>query len=104
MMKRNPARAGRRVQQRVQYRPVRNSVASIFHGLRFSEGRCNRTAVQMITPDHDRRFDFACLDEMVDALAEPCAFAVAEPADPRRQTLEMNLLARSEERRVGKEW
>src|SRR6476646_3596619 len=48
----------------------------------------------MVASDHDRRADLAALHELVDALAELGALAVAEPAHARRQALERNALLR----------
>src|SRR5258708_6707511 len=48
----------------------------------------------MITANDNRRGKRARLYQMVDALAELGALAISEPADPCRQTLEMDLLAR----------
>src|SRR5512132_1208719 len=42
----------------------------------------------MIPPDHHRRLDLARADELVDREPRTGAVAVAEPADPRRQSLE----------------
>src|SRR5260370_16643572 len=48
----------------------------------------------MVSADDDRRLDGAISDELVEAQAGARAFAVAEPADARRQTLELHFLAR----------
>src|SRR5690348_570762 len=46
----------------------------------------------MIASDRDRRFEIATLDEVVDSFAHLRAFAVAEPADARGQSLEVNAI------------
>src|SRR5215467_5064875 len=46
----------------------------------------------MIPAEHDRRLDLTLGDEIVEAEPRLVPFAVAKPADPRGQALEMNLL------------
>src|SRR6185369_16159464 len=48
----------------------------------------------MIAPDRNWRFEIATLDEIVDRLAHLGTLAVTEPADTRRQSLEVNAIAR----------
>ncbi len=48
----------------------------------------------MIAADDDRRFDASLAHELVDAEPEPRALAVAEPQDPRGQSLEGHALLR----------
>src|SRR5262249_8400717 len=48
----------------------------------------------MIAPDDDGGFNLSTLDEMIDSLAEPGAFAVTEPADSGGQSLKLYLLSR----------
>src|SRR5260370_41532126 len=48
----------------------------------------------MVSADDDRRLDGATSDELVEAQAGAGTLAVAEPADARRQPLELHLLAR----------
>src|SRR5437016_14539691 len=48
----------------------------------------------MIAPDHDRRLDLALLHEIVHRQPELRAFAMSKPADARRQSLELDALAR----------
>src|ERR1041385_3613330 len=48
----------------------------------------------MIAPDRDRRFQIAALHEVVDSFAHLGALAVTEPADARRQSLQVNAFAR----------
>lgn len=47
----------------------------------------------MVAADHDRRLQRAVGDHLVEPLARPVAFAVAEPADPGGQALELDALA-----------
>ena len=48
----------------------------------------------MIAPHHDGRFDFAALYQVVDGHTEAGALAVSQPADARRQSLELDAFAR----------
>ena len=48
----------------------------------------------MIAADHDRRFQFAARDEIVEREAEFVALAIAEPADARGQALKADALLR----------
>src|SRR5260370_40976708 len=48
----------------------------------------------MVSADDDRRLDGAIADELVEAQAGARTFAVAEPADARRQALDLLFLAR----------
>ena len=46
----------------------------------------------MVAPDHDRGGDLPGADQLVEAQSQPGPFAVAGPADPRRQPLVGDLL------------
>ena len=46
----------------------------------------------MVAPDHDRRLDGAGADELVEPVARSGTLAIAEPADPRGQSLEADAL------------
>src|SRR5689334_13143387 len=93
-MKRNPTRAARGVQQRVENGPISDRIRTIFHPFGLAKRRGYRSRVEMIAPDRDRRFQIAALDEIVDRFAHFGAFAVAEPADARGQALEVHAIAR----------
>ena len=56
MMKRNPTRAARRVQQRIENRPVSNCIRAVFHCFGLAKWRSDRAGVEMIAADRDRRF------------------------------------------------
>src|SRR6185369_17449856 len=73
---------------------VGDSVRSVFHRFSFTKRRRHRTGVEMIAPDRNWRFEIATLDEIVDRLAHLGTLAVTEPADTRRQSLEVNAIAR----------
>ena len=51
----------------------------------------------MIATDGDGRFQVAATDEFVDCFAHLGAFAVAEPADARGQSLKLHAFAREPE-------
>ena len=88
VMHRHPGGAGGGVQQRVQNRPVGDGVAAVAHAFGLAVRRGDRSGVEMIAADHDRRRDRALAHQLVDAQAEARAIAVAEPEDARRQSLE----------------
>src|SRR4051812_44696023 len=48
----------------------------------------------MIAPNHDWRLDLAFLYQVIHGQSELCALAISQPADARRQTLELNAFAR----------
>src|ERR1051326_9060056 len=93
-MDRYPTGAAGGVEQSVEQRPVSHGVTAIFHALGFAIRRGDRAAVQMVTPDHDWRLDFAFLDQIIHGQAELRALAMTQPADARRQSLELDSLAR----------
>ena len=86
-------RAGRRVDQRVEQRPVGDGVGAVGHRLGLAVRRRDRARVEVVAADHDRRRQLAAAHHLVEAQAEPVALAVAEPADARRQALEGDPLA-----------
>ncbi len=55
VMNGNPGRARRRIEHRVEQRPIGDGVRPVAHGFGFAIGRRHRTGIQMIAPDHDRR-------------------------------------------------
>ena len=87
---RYPGRACGSVNQRIEERPICDRVAAVEHSFGFAIRRCDRACVEMIAPDDNRRFDFTALHQFVHGYAELGAFAVSEPADPRRQPLKLN--------------
>ena len=64
------------------------------HRLGLALGRGDRAGVEVVAPDHDRGLDLAGGDHLVEAQPGEMALAVAEPADPRRQALEVHPLGR----------
>ena len=91
---RDPARATRGAEQGIEEGPVGYGVRAIGHFLRFAEWRCDRTAIEMIAADDNRRFQFAAGDQVIEREAEFVALSVTEPANARRQTLESHALLR----------
>ena len=83
---RNPGCASGGVDQRVEQRPIGDRVAAIEHSFRFAIGRCDRAGIEMIASNHNRRFDFAALHQLVYRHAEFGAIAVTEPANARGQS------------------
>src|SRR5688500_98991 len=94
MMKRHPTRSTCRVQQGIKDGPVCDCVRSVFHSLSFAKGRRNGTGVEMIAADRHRCFQITSFDEIVYRFAHLGAFAVAEPANARRQSLKVDAIAR----------
>src|SRR5213592_2884294 len=94
VMHRDPRRAGRRVHERVEDRPVRDRVAAVLHTLGLAVGRGDGARIEVVAADDDRRSEVATLDELVDPLAEQRALAVTEPAHPRGKTLERHAALR----------
>src|SRR5919202_1597434 len=92
MVHAHPRRTGCRVQEGVEDRPVRDGIRSVLHRLRLPVRGRNRARVEMIAPDHHWGRDATRADEVVDRKPRLCAIAVAEPADPRRETLERHAL------------
>ena len=57
-------------------------------------GLATEPRIQMVAADHDRRLQFARRHHLVEGQAEPVALPEPDPADPRRQALEGDPLAR----------
>src|SRR5882672_9845445 len=91
---RNPGRARGSVNQSIQQWPVSDRIAAVFHTLRLAKRRCDRTAIEMIAPNHYWRFDLALLYQVVDRQPELRAFTVSQPADASGQSLKLDSFAR----------
>src|SRR5262245_3249844 len=91
-MERDPGSTRRGVEQRIQDGPVRDCVRSISHSFCFAKRRGDRSGVQVIAPDHDRRRQLAAANQLVQCDAEPGALTLSQPTDPRWQTLEGDAL------------
>src|SRR5438093_848158 len=85
-------RAGRRVQQRVEQRPVRDRIGAVPHPLRLAVRGRHRAGVQMIPGDDDGPAELARRHNAVDCLAEPRPLSVSEPTHPGREALPREVL------------
>jgi hypothetical protein len=88
MMDRDPARPARGVEQRVEQRPVGDRIGAVLHVLGLAVGRCHRSGIQVIAPDHDRRSDPTLLHQPIESRAQLGALTVLQPADAGREALE----------------
>jgi len=84
IMKRDPACAGSRIEQRVKDRTVCNRIAAVFHCFSLAERRSDGAAVKMIAAYDNRRFQFAFCHQVVQPIAEKRALPVTQPADTCR--------------------
>src|SRR6202022_2212177 len=91
---RNPRSPACHVEHRIEDRPVGDSVGPVTHSLGLAERRRYAPGVEMIATDGDWRRYFTRGDKVVDRHAELRAIGLAEPADPRRKSLEFYLLLR----------
>src|SRR5438093_7868448 len=89
----HPRRSGGRVHECVQHRPVRDRIAPVAHVFGLAIWRGDRARVEMVAPDHDRGAYLASRDQIVYALAELGALAIAKPAHPCRESLIGHALA-----------
>ena len=83
VMDAHPRRTRSRVQQRVEDRPVGDRVGTVAHRLGLTVGRRDRTCIEVVAADHDRRRHTAAPNEFVDREPGTGSIPVAEPADPR---------------------
>ena len=91
VVQRDPARPAGGVEQRVQQRPVGDGVGAVLHRLGLAVGRGHRAGVEVVPADHDRRRHLALLHQPVEPQPHLGPLAVLQPADPRRQPLELHL-------------
>ena len=107
VMDAHPGGSARGIHEGVQERPVGDRVRAVDHGLGLAIRGCNRTRIQVVSPDHDRCLDLAALDHLIETQTKSVAFAVPEPTDARGQALERDTLARksdpARERLVARE-
>src|ERR1035438_7731917 len=68
---------------------ARHRVRAVGHPLGFPVRRGDRTAVQVVPAEHDRRPHRPARDQIVEPQASEVPFAVAEPAYPGGQALEV---------------
>ena len=90
VMQRDPRRPAGTVEQRIEQRPVGHRIRAVAHRFGFAVRARNRAAVEMIAADDDRRLQFAARHHFIERQAQPVAIAKADPADPRRQPLELD--------------
>ena len=89
----HPRGAARGVQQRVQQRPVGDRVRAVLHRLGLAVGRATEPRVEVVAADDDRRLRVAA--RTISLNARPSRWRCrAQPADARRQALELDALAR----------
>ena len=81
-------------EERVQDRPVGDRVGAVHHRLGLAERRGDRAGIEVVAADHDRRRHLAAADELVEDQARLRPVALAEPADPGRQPLELDPVGR----------
>ncbi len=93
-MDRDPGRAARDVEHRVEERPVADRVGTVAHRFGLAVRRGDAAAVEMIAADHDRRLQLTARDHRIERQADPVAVAQTDPADPRRQPLKRDPLMR----------
>ena len=86
-------RAARRVEKRVEERPVGDRVGSVGHGLGLAVRARDRAGVEVVAADHDRSRQLARGDHLVELQSREVALLVAEPADARREALEVDRVA-----------
>ena len=82
IVNRNPGCARRGVDERVKQRPISNGIATVDHSFGFAIGRRDRSGVEMIASDHNRRLDFATFNKLVHGDTKFSALTVAKPANP----------------------
>ncbi len=93
VVNRHPRRARRRVDQRVEQRPVGDRVGAVEHRLGLAVRRGHRPGVEVVAADHDRGRQLAGRHHLVELQPGQMPLAVAEPADACGQPLERDLLA-----------
>ena len=90
-----PGRPARRIQQRIQQRPVGYRIGTVSHRFGFAIRACHRAAVEMVAADDHRCLQFTVAHHLVEREAKPVALTEAYPADACRKSLEVNPLGSS---------
>ena len=90
MVKRNPRGAARAIEHQVEQRPVRYRVGPVLHAFGFAIRARDRSRVEVIAADHDRRLELARAHHLVEREAREVTLAEPDPADARRQPLEFD--------------
>src|SRR5712692_8998605 len=90
LMHTHPGRAARRVQKRVQYGPVSDSITTIKHTLSLPPWRGNASTVKMISSNPDRPSKLPVRHHFVYESTEFRAFSESKPAHSCWQPLELH--------------
>src|SRR5262249_62400894 len=83
VMETYPMRAGSRIEQRVENRPIGYGIAAVAHRFRFTIRRRDAARIEMVAPDDDRCAHDAAAHELVERKPRLRAVAVFQPADSR---------------------
>ena len=94
VVERHPGGTRCGVHQRVEDGPVGDRVGAVLHPLRLAVRRRDRAAVEVVAADHDRRLQLTGAHHLVELQPGQVALAVPQPADARRQSLELHALPR----------
>jgi hypothetical protein len=100
VVERHPARARGRVHERVQDREVGDGVGAVLHGLGLPVRRGDAAAVEVVPADDDGSLHLALAHERVEREPDALAVSVPEPADARREPLELHPLLGHREPRL----
>src|SRR6185312_10146281 len=93
VMNRHPRGAARGVEKGIEQRPVRDGVGAVAHRFGLAIRARDGAGVEVIAPDDDRRLQLTLAHHLVEGEAEAMAIAEPDPADARRQALELNAFA-----------
>src|SRR5690606_14777573 len=88
----DPGRAAGDVEHGIEQRPVADRVAAVAHGLGLAVGAGDAAGIQVVAADHHRGLQLAITHHLVERQAQAVALAQADPADARRQALEVDAL------------
>src|SRR5437879_9706709 len=88
---RDPGRAARAVEQRVEEGPVGHGIRAVLHRLGLAVGAGHRARIEVVSADDDRRLQLPVSHHLVEGEARAMALAEPEPADSRGQALETDL-------------
>src|SRR5437879_6741085 len=91
LMHAHPSRTCSRVQQRVQDRPVSDSITTIKHAFSLSTRRGNASTVKMVPSNPDRPSKLPLRHHLVYQSTKLGPLSKPKPAHPSRQPLELHL-------------
>src|SRR4030043_1521278 len=92
MMDRNPGGSRCHIEKGIQNRPVGNGTASPPHPFCFAIRGSHRTAIEMISSNHNGRLQFPSGHHIIKNLSNTGPLTVTQPADPCRKPLKFYLL------------